>query len=105
GLQSATDGEFRRASWHMDFIYQIGGGRKAPGNPAGEFHNPARGIAFPPAPPHAGSKIHMAQTNFQDNSPLLLSLAGPARPHAAPPPPELRPRRRGARRDRPGGLP
>ena len=25
GLQSATDGEFRRASWHMDFIYQVGG--------------------------------------------------------------------------------
>ena len=25
GLQSATDGEFRRASWHMDFIYQLGG--------------------------------------------------------------------------------
>src|SRR4051794_10748820 len=24
GLQSATDGEFRRASWHMDFIYQLG---------------------------------------------------------------------------------
>ena len=21
GLQSATDGEFRRSSWHMDFIY------------------------------------------------------------------------------------
>src|SRR5262245_63751432 len=25
GLQSATDGEFRRAAWHMDFIYQLGG--------------------------------------------------------------------------------
>jgi 5-methyltetrahydropteroyltriglutamate--homocysteine methyltransferase len=25
GLQSATDGEFRRTSWHMDFIYQLGG--------------------------------------------------------------------------------
>src|SRR6476469_8879851 len=25
GLQSATDGEFRRRSWHMDFIYQLGG--------------------------------------------------------------------------------
>ena len=25
GLQSATDGEFRRASWHMDFIYQLYG--------------------------------------------------------------------------------
>ena len=25
GLRSATDGEFRRSSWHMDFIYQLGG--------------------------------------------------------------------------------
>jgi 5-methyltetrahydropteroyltriglutamate--homocysteine methyltransferase len=25
GLRSATDGEMRRESWHMDFIYQLGG--------------------------------------------------------------------------------
>ena len=25
GLQTATDGEFRRTSWHMDFIYQLNG--------------------------------------------------------------------------------
>jgi 5-methyltetrahydropteroyltriglutamate--homocysteine methyltransferase len=25
GLRSVTDGEFRRTSWHMDFIYQLGG--------------------------------------------------------------------------------
>jgi methionine synthase II (cobalamin-independent) len=25
GLQTVTDGEFRRTSWHMDFIYQLGG--------------------------------------------------------------------------------
>ena len=25
GLRSATDGEFRRTSWHMDFIYRLGG--------------------------------------------------------------------------------
>ena len=25
GLRSATDGEFRRTSWHMDFIYSLGG--------------------------------------------------------------------------------
>src|SRR5215831_4581008 len=25
GLRSATDGEQRRESWHMDFIYQLGG--------------------------------------------------------------------------------
>ena len=30
GLQTATDGEFRRTSWHMDFIYQLGGRRPRP---------------------------------------------------------------------------
>ena len=29
GLRSATDGEFRRASWHMDFIYGLGGVTRA----------------------------------------------------------------------------
>src|SRR5258708_21886354 len=52
GLQSATDGEFRRASWHMDFIYQLGGISKAPGNLPTNFHNRTATSAFtPPAPP------------------------------------------------------
>ncbi len=25
GLQGVTDGEVRRGSWHMDFLYQVGG--------------------------------------------------------------------------------
>src|SRR5271157_5527067 len=25
GLNAVTDGEFRRGSWHMDFLYRIGG--------------------------------------------------------------------------------
>ncbi len=25
GLQGVTDGEFRRGSWHMDFLYRVGG--------------------------------------------------------------------------------
>ena len=29
GLQSATDGEFRRAEWHTDFIGRLGGIRYA----------------------------------------------------------------------------
>ena len=28
GLQSVTDGEFRRASWHMDFIYRSTASRR-----------------------------------------------------------------------------
>src|SRR5438067_13569534 len=32
GLQSATDGELRRASWHMDFIYSLDGISKEAGH-------------------------------------------------------------------------
>src|SRR3954467_3496649 len=39
GLRSATDGEFRRASWHMDFIYQLDGITKEEGHIAVPFHN------------------------------------------------------------------
>ena len=49
GLQSATDGEFRRASWHMDFIYALGGVSKTPGNLSVKFHNAAGDIEYTPA--------------------------------------------------------
>src|ERR1700685_1476617 len=54
GLQSATDGEFRRASWHMDFIYALGGVSKAPGNLAVKFTNPSGSIEWTPAALHLG---------------------------------------------------
>src|SRR5580700_7159693 len=75
GLQTATDGEFRRASWHMDFIYQIGGVSKAPGNLAVRFHNPSGDIEFTPAALHVGSKIHMAKTIFEEDFTYLQSVA------------------------------
>ncbi|HEY7430761.1 MAG TPA: 5-methyltetrahydropteroyltriglutamate--homocysteine S-methyltransferase [Streptosporangiaceae bacterium] len=78
GLQSATDGEFRRASWHMDFIYQIGGIEKAPGNLAVKFYNPAGKIEFTPAALHIGSKLHMAKTIFGDDFAFLQSRTGAA---------------------------
>ena len=40
GLQSATDGEFRRTSWHMDFIYQLGGIIQGAGEPGREVPQP-----------------------------------------------------------------
>src|SRR5260221_9112383 len=64
GLQSATDGEFRRASWHMDFIYQLGGVSKAPGNLTGKVQKKARAIQVTPAAPHVGSKLQIQQTIF-----------------------------------------
>jgi len=74
GLQSATDGEFRRASWHMDFIYQIGGIGKAPGNMAVKFHNPSGDIEWTPAALHVGSRLRMDKTIFGDDFTYLQSL-------------------------------
>jgi 5-methyltetrahydropteroyltriglutamate--homocysteine methyltransferase len=76
GLQTATDGEFRRASWHMDFIYQIGGISKAPGTMAVRFHNPSGDIEWTPAALHVGTKLHMAKTIFEQDFTYLKSLAG-----------------------------
>src|ERR1700761_4783591 len=59
GLQSATDGEFRRATWHMDFIYQIGGIFQTPGHLAVKFHNAAGDIQWTPAALHVDSKVRM----------------------------------------------
>jgi 5-methyltetrahydropteroyltriglutamate--homocysteine methyltransferase len=77
GLQSATDGEFRRATWHMDFIYQIGGISKAPGHLAVKFHNPGGDIEWTPAALHVGSKLRMDQTIFGDDFTYLQSLVRP----------------------------
>ena len=49
GLQSATDGEFRRASWHMDFIYQLGGIEQAPGDIKVQFRNDEGTVEWTPA--------------------------------------------------------
>jgi 5-methyltetrahydropteroyltriglutamate--homocysteine methyltransferase len=65
GLQSATDGEFRRASWHMDFIYQLGGVQKAPGDIAVHFRNADGEIEFTPAAIHIGERVHLDHTIFE----------------------------------------
>ena len=77
GLQSATDGEFRRASWHMDFIYQLGGIAKTPGNLAVKFHNPGGDIEFTPAAIHVASKITLAKTIFADDFAYLQKTVAP----------------------------
>jgi len=89
GLQSATDGEFRRASWHMDFIYQLGGISKAPGNLAVKFRNPSGMIEFTPAALHIGSKITLDHTIFESDFRYLQSVAGSATPKLTMPSPNM----------------
>lgn len=71
GLQSATDGEFRRASWHMDFIYQLGGIEKAQDNMTVEFQNAEGKIEFTPASLKVEEKIALDHTIFGEDFAFL----------------------------------
>src|SRR3954451_294945 len=64
GLRSATDGEFRRASWHMDFIYALDGISKAPGDLKVRFHNEQGDIEFTPAAMHIDGCLGVSETIF-----------------------------------------
>jgi methionine synthase II (cobalamin-independent) len=66
GLRTATDGEFRRASWHMDFIYSLDGVTKAPGDLVVKFHNAQGDIEFTPAAMHIDGKLGVTDTIFGD---------------------------------------
>jgi methionine synthase II (cobalamin-independent) len=76
GLQTATDGEFRRASWHMDFIYKIDGISKAPGNMSVKFHNAEGDIEFTPAALHIDGKLGVSETIFGADFAFLRDVAG-----------------------------
>jgi 5-methyltetrahydropteroyltriglutamate--homocysteine methyltransferase len=89
GLQSATDGEFRRATWHMDFIYALGGVSKAPGHLAVKFHNPGGDIEWTPASIKVDSKIHIDGTIFGDAFSFLSQQVSTAVPKLTIPSPNM----------------
>jgi 5-methyltetrahydropteroyltriglutamate--homocysteine methyltransferase len=67
GLQSATDGEFRRASWHMDFIYSLDGISTEAGHLSVKFHRADGDIEFTPAALHVDGKLGVSRTIFGDH--------------------------------------
>jgi 5-methyltetrahydropteroyltriglutamate--homocysteine methyltransferase len=74
GLQAATDGEFRRASWHMDFLYQIGGVTKAVDRLKVQFHNEKGDIEFTPATLRITGKLKFQECIFGDDFKFLKSV-------------------------------
>ena len=89
GLQSATDGEFRRASWHMDFIYQLDGITKEAGHIAVTFHNEQGDIEFTPAALHVDGKLGVSKTIFGDDFRFLQETATAATPKLTIPSPSM----------------
>ena len=89
GLQSATDGEFRRASWHMDFIYNLDGVSKAPGDLTVEFQNERGKIEFTPAALQIDGAVGVSETIFGEDFGYLESLTTTATPKLTIPSPSM----------------
>src|SRR5215210_1737172 len=89
GLQSATDGEFRRASWHMDFIYGLGGVEKASDNMSVQFRNAEGTIEFTPAALRVEERVHLGETVFADAFRFLKETVTTATPKLTIPSPSM----------------
>ena len=90
GLQSATDGEFRRASWHMDFIYRLGGiGQAADEHITVRFHNEQGDIEFTAAALKIDGKIRLEQTIFGEDFQALQAMVTSATPKLTIPSPNM----------------
>jgi 5-methyltetrahydropteroyltriglutamate--homocysteine methyltransferase len=89
GLQSATDGELRRASWHMDFIYQLDGVTKEAGEIAVKFYNEDGEIEFTPAALHIDGKLGVSTTIFGDDFRFLQETVTKTVPKLTIPSPSM----------------
>jgi 5-methyltetrahydropteroyltriglutamate--homocysteine methyltransferase len=77
GLRSATDGEFRRTSWHMDFIYRLGGVRRADEQLTVRFENASGSLEFTSAALRIDDRITLTETIFGDAYRFLAEQVAP----------------------------
>jgi 5-methyltetrahydropteroyltriglutamate--homocysteine methyltransferase len=90
GLQSATDGEFRRASWHMDFIYQLGGVSQVEGERIHvRFRNEEGEYDFSPPAMRVDGPVRIEETIFGDAFAFLRDTVVGATPKLTIPSPSM----------------
>ncbi|HLU55339.1 MAG TPA: 5-methyltetrahydropteroyltriglutamate--homocysteine S-methyltransferase [Pseudonocardia sp.] len=89
GLQAATDGEFRRTSWHMDFIYQLGGIERTDEQMQVVMRNQEGEKAFTTAGLAVRGKVHLREPIFADAFRFLASATTSAVPKLTIPSPSM----------------
>jgi 5-methyltetrahydropteroyltriglutamate--homocysteine methyltransferase len=90
GLRTATDGEFRRESWHMDFIYQLGGIKQVQdGTIKVAFHNKEKTYEWAPPSAHVVSPLTLENTIFGEAFTFLRDTVENATPKLTIPSPSM----------------
>ena len=89
GLRSATDGEFRRAEWHTDFIARLGGIRYgAEWTPVPVFGSDTETI-YQAHGTEVTGQVHLAEPIFADHFAFLASAVTTAVPKLTIPSPSM----------------
>jgi 5-methyltetrahydropteroyltriglutamate--homocysteine methyltransferase len=88
GLQAVTDGEFRRAAWHTDFIFQIGGISRSSAAPV-RFRNDGGEVEFSTVSVLVDGKLGLEHTIFGDDFTFLASVATTGVPKLTIPAPSM----------------
>jgi 5-methyltetrahydropteroyltriglutamate--homocysteine methyltransferase len=89
GLQSATDGEFRRTSWHMDFIYRLEGVSKTDEKIEVHFRNADGNLDFTSAALKVDGKIDIDGPIFGEDFLFLQGAVTTALPKLTIPSPSM----------------
>ena len=89
GLQAATDGEFRRTSWHMDFIYQLGGITSTDEKLQVAFKNNEGTTSFTSAALKVNDRVRLDKTIFGDAFEFLKSTVATSVPKLTIPSPSM----------------
>ncbi len=89
GLRVATDGELRRTSWHMDFIYQLGGIARGDEELQVAFKDASGTTFFTSAALHVNGKVRLERTIFAEDFSFLRSVTTSAVPKLTIPSPSM----------------
>jgi len=89
GLRAITDGELRRGSWHMDFIYEIGGVERSQDELRSKFHNEQGTIEFTPTKPEVRAALSLDHTIFGDDFDYLARTVTQGVPKLTIPSPSM----------------
>ena len=73
GLLGVTDGELRRNSWHMDFLYRLGGVEKVQSDLKIHFHNHSGDLEFTGSALRVTGKLCLDKPIFQDDFDFVAS--------------------------------
>ncbi|HEY8300548.1 MAG TPA: 5-methyltetrahydropteroyltriglutamate--homocysteine S-methyltransferase [Jatrophihabitans sp.] len=89
GLPAATDGEFRRTSWHMDFIYQLNGVSKTEEKIEVHFRNAEGDLDFTSAALKVDGRVGIDEPIFGADFQFLQSVVSTAVPKLTIPAPSM----------------